>query len=118
MPRGIYPWEPKNTVLTCAGYGVRYEYLATATIPEVMILRDVAAGYRSIPRGISARGIPGYTRPLYKLTLILSDYLYEYEYEYTLLQLSPCPPVHGVSLFYLYLIRTCSMMSEISARGP
>ena len=36
----------------------------------------------------------------------------------TLLQLSPCPPVHGVSLFYLYLIRTCSMMSEISARGP
>ena len=36
---------------------------------EVMILGDVAAGYRSIPRGISARGIPGYTRPLYKLTL-------------------------------------------------
>ena len=36
----------------------------------------------------------------------------------TLLQLSPCPPVHGVSLFYLYLIRTGSMMSEISARGP
>ena len=53
MPRGIYPWEPKNTVFkTCAGYGVRYEYLSTATIPEVMILRDVAAGYRSIPRGI------------------------------------------------------------------